>query len=62
MDVVGVAAIIFGGYRLGWRGELTLVLVIVTAVVLLNGVMLLLSGYKLEPAGRAELGESDPGS
>ena len=62
LDVVVVAAIIFGGYRLGWRGELTLALVIVAAVVLLNGVMVLFSGYKLEPAGRAALGESDPGS
>jgi hypothetical protein len=35
-------------------------LVIVAAVVLLNGVMVLFSGYKLEPAGRAALGESDP--
>jgi DNA-directed RNA polymerase subunit RPC12/RpoP len=62
LDVVVVAAMIFGGYRLGWRGELTLALVIVAAVVLLNGVMFLFSGYKLEPAGRAALGESDPGS
>lgn len=58
IDGAAVLVTVFFAYELGWRGEMIIGVLIVAGILLVNAVLMRLSGSKLEPAGRLGLGES----